>query len=201
MKKPGSLTITSKAGDIQAANNNAENILLQSANTDWVIESKLVYSRKPSGFSQNGGLIAYQDDDNYVKLVYGAGGMGFGRPGGNQSGSIFLVAEENGTSKNIATISMTDIIKDDNTLFLKIEKNGDRYSASYSVDGTKFESVGKTNILLKDIKTGILICEGVPDPRMARFLNMQGRTQQQNVPQSPFEVSVDYFHIKNSGAK
>jgi len=200
-KKTGFLTITSNAGDIQSANNNAENILLQSANTDWVIESKLLFSRKPSGFSQNGGLIAYQDDDNYVKLVYGAAGMGFGRPGRNQSGSIFLVAEENGTSKNIATISMTDIIKDDNTLFLKIEKNGDRYSASYSVDGTKFESVGKTNILLKDIQTGILICEGVPDSRMARFLNMQDRTPQQNVPQCPFEVSVDYFHIKNNGAK
>ena len=36
-KKTGSLTITSKAGDLQAANNNAENILLQSANTDWVV--------------------------------------------------------------------------------------------------------------------------------------------------------------------
>ena len=200
-KKTGSLTITSKTGDIQAANNNAENILLQGANTDWVIDSKLLFSRKPSGFSQNGGLIAYQDDDNYVKLVYGAGGMGFGRPGGNQSGSIFLMAEEHGNPKNVATISMTDIIKEDNTLILKLEKNGDRYSASYSIDGKKFEPIGNTNILLQDIKAGILICEGVPDPRIARFLNMQGRTQQQNVPQSPFEISVDYFHIKNNGAK
>ena len=200
-KKTGSLTITSKTGDLQAANNNAENILLQSANTDWVIESKLVFSRKPSGFSQSGGLIAYQDDDNYIKLVYGAGGMGFGRPGGNQSGSIFLVTEENGNLKNVATINMMDIIKEDNTLILKLEKKGDRYSTSYSVDGKIFESVGSTNILLQDIKAGILICEGVPDPQMARFLNMQGRTQQQNNPQSPFEVSVDYFHIKNDGVK
>ena len=92
-------------------------------------ESKLVFSRKPSGYSQNGGLIAYQDDDNYIKLVYGAGGMGFGRPGGNQSGSLFLASEENGNSKNIATISMTDCMED-NTLILKLEKKGDRYSAS-----------------------------------------------------------------------
>jgi beta-glucosidase len=175
--------------------------LLQSANTDWSVESKLVFSRKPSGFSQNGGLIAYQDDDNDIKLVYGAGGMGFGRPGGNQSGSLFLVSEENGNSKNVATINMTDIIKEDNTLILKLEKKGDRYSASYSLDGIKFEPVGITNILLQDIKAGILICEGVPDLRMARFFNMQSRTQQQNVPQIPFEVSVDYFHIKNNGAK
>ena len=143
--------------------------MLQSANTDWVVESKLVYSRKPSGFSQNGGLIAYQDDDNYIKLVYGAGGMGFGRPGGNQSGLLFLVSEENGNPKNVATISMMDIIKEDNTIYLKLEKKGDRYSASYSVDGNKFQSVGSTNLLLKDIRAGLLVCEGVPDPRMAEI--------------------------------
>jgi beta-glucosidase len=200
-KKTGSLTITAKAGDVQAMNNNAENILLQSANTDWVVESKLVFSKKPSGFSQNGGLIAYQDDDNYVKLVYGAGGRGFGRPGGNQSGSVFLVSEENGNPKNVATISMTDIMAEDNTLILKFEKQGDRYAASYSVDGKKFEPVGSTTMLLKDIKAGFLVCEGVPDPRMARFMNMQGQSQQQNIIQRPFEVSIDYFHIRNNGAK
>jgi beta-glucosidase-like glycosyl hydrolase len=199
-KKTGSLTITSRAGDIQAANNNAENILLQSANTDWVVESKLVFSKKPSGFSQNGGLVAYQDDDNYIKLVYGAGGRGFGRPGSNQSGSVLLVTEENGNPKNIATLSMADVIKADNTLYLKLEKKGDLYIASYSVDGQKFESVGNTSIILKDIKAGILICEGVPDARMLRFMNRDGQSQQ-TVPQSPFEVSVDYFHIKNSGTK
>jgi beta-glucosidase len=160
----------------------------------------LTYSRKPSGFSQNGGLIAYQDDDNYIKLVYGAaGGRGFGRSVGNQSGSILLVTEENGSTKNIATISMTNIIKDDCTLFLKLEKIGDEYIASYSIDGKKFEPLGSAKILLKDIRTGILICEGVLDPRMARF--MQGQSQHQSAAQNPFEVSVDYFHIKNSGAK
>ena len=83
---------------------------------------------------------------------------------------------------------------------LKLEKKGDLYIASYSVDGQKFESVGNTSIILKDIKAGILICEGVPDARMLRFMNRDGQSQQ-TVPQSPFEVSVDYFHIKNSGTK
>jgi beta-glucosidase len=200
-KKTGSLTITSKAGDIQAANNNAENILLQSANTDWVVESKLEFSKKPSGFTQSGGLVAYQDDDNYLKLVYGAGGgRSFGRPGGNQSGSVLLVTEEKGTPKNVATLSMADIIKDNITFYLKLEKKGDQYIASYSVDGKKFEPIGNTNLMLKDIKAGILVCEGVPDPRMARFMNRDGQSQQ-NTPQAPFEVSVDYFHIINNGAK
>ncbi|MBN2001306.1 glycoside hydrolase family 3 C-terminal domain-containing protein [candidate division KSB1 bacterium] len=200
-KKTGTLTITSKDGDIQAAHNNAENILLQSANTDWIIESKLVFSRKPSGFSQHGGVIAYQDDDNYIKLVFSAGAIGFRRPRGNQSGSVVLVTEENGNQKNVAIQSMADIINEDNTLWLKLEKAGDQYSAWYSTDGKKFESAGSTNNILGDIKAGIIICEGIPDPRMAGFLNRRGGSQQPSVPEIPFEVSVDYFHIKNMGAK
>ena len=46
-KNTGSLVLTSANGDIQGATNNAENILLQSANTDWTIDSKLVFRRKP----------------------------------------------------------------------------------------------------------------------------------------------------------
>jgi len=146
-------------------------------------------------------LLAYQDDDNYIKLVYGAGGRGFGRPGGNQSGSVFLVSEEMGNQKNIAVISMTDIILDNNILYFKLEKKGDKYFSWYSVDGKKFETVGNTSLVLKDIKAGIIVCEGAMDPRMARYMSMQNQSQQTKVPESPFEVSFDYFHIKNSGSK
>ena len=197
-KKKGTLTITAKEGDLQAAYNDAENILLQSANTDWVIESKLIFSRKPSGFSQNGGLIAYQDDDNYIKLVYGAAGFGFGRRGGNSSGAVQLVAEDNGYTKNIVSLNMTDITSDNTTIYLKLEKKSDQYIASCSTDGKKFQTVGNAKIILKDIKAGVMICEGRPDPRFARFMNRIG---QQAVSQNPFEMSVDYFQIKNSGAK
>src|SRR5450759_2153755 len=58
-KKSGSLLITSEKGDIVSSNNNAMNILLQSANTDWTIESKMVCSRKPSVPVQNAGILAY----------------------------------------------------------------------------------------------------------------------------------------------
>ena len=204
-KNAGSLVITSAKGDLQAENNNAENILLQSANSDWTIDSKLVFSRKPSGFSQNGGLLAYQDDDNYIKLVYSAGfgGMdfgGFGGPGAG-SGSMLLVKEENGNQVTAATLSMADIIKDNNTLFLKLEKKGSLYTASCSSDGKNFKTIGSTDIMFKDIKAGIMVCDGVPDPRIARFLDMLGMSQQKKEPEKPFEVSYDYFHITNNGLK
>ena len=206
-KRSGSLVITSEKGDIMTANNNAENILLQSANTDWTVESKLVFSRRPSGFSQNGGLLAYQDDDNYIKLVYSAGGGGrmgfggFGGPGGQGGGSMILVTEENGYQKNAATLRMADIIKDDNTLFLKFEKKGSLYSASCSSDGKNFKTIGTAELMLKDIKAGIFVCDGVPmSARFGNFPAMPGQ-QQPSQPETPFEVAYDYFHIVNKGLK
>ena len=69
--KSGSLTITSEAGDVSEGSNNAKNILLQSANNDWTIETKLVCSRTPSQ-PENAGILAYENDDNFVKLMFRA---------------------------------------------------------------------------------------------------------------------------------
>jgi beta-glucosidase len=200
-KKSGSLVITGKEGDIIESNNNAENILLQSANTDWSIESKIICSRKPTGFSENAGILAYQDDDNFVKLVYRSsmarGGFGFGRSSspGEQPGSVELIVESYGNQKSTKTLNMDGIIKDNNTLILKLEKRGSQYIASCSSDGEKFEMAGTADIALKDVKAGMIACKGVIPARMSYFR----RFMQQNEPDTPFEVEFDYFHITNSG--
>lgn len=200
-KKAGSLVITSDKGDITEKNNNAQNLLLQSANTDWTIETKITCSRKPTGFTQNAGIVAYQDDDNFVKLVYRAsfGRRSFGAAGaGEQPGSVEMLIESAGDQKASVTISMDGIIKADNTLVLKLMKQGDRYTAFCSADGKKFETVGSANVVLKDIKAGMMVCDGVLPARMAAF----GRAPQQNTqPATPFEVAFDYFHITNNGLK
>jgi beta-glucosidase len=200
-KKAGSLVITSSEGDITSTNNNAENMLLQSANTDWTIESKIIYSRKPSGFAQNGGILAYQDDDNFVKLVYRAsmGRRGFGGGGSEvQAGAVELVIEKDGYESSVASFSMADVIKDDNTIVLRLEKKGSVYSASCSADGRKFNAIGTADIMLKDVKTGMIACNGVAPARRGNFPGMQ---QQTNQPETPFEVAYDYFHIVNKGLK
>ena len=205
-KTSGSLVITGEKGDLSAANNNAENLLLQSANTDWSIDTKAVFSRRPGGFGEQGGILAYQDDDNYVKLVYSSGRGGFealfapGGPG-NQPGTVLLVTEKDGYQANAADLSMADIIKDNNTLILRLEKKGSEYNASISPDGKSFTSIGKADILLSDIKAGLIVCNGVPDPRLANFLDMPGMPQMNNQQQKPLEVSFDYFHILNKGLK
>jgi len=114
---------------------------------------------------------------------------------------MLLVKEENGNQVTAATLSMADIIKDNNTLFLKFEKKGSLYTASCSSDGKNFKTIGSADIMFKDIKAGIMVCDGVPDPRIARFTDMLGMSQQQKEPEKPFEVSYDYFHITNNGLK
>jgi hypothetical protein len=207
-KKAGSLVITSQKGDIVSTNNNAENILLQNANTDWAIESKIVYSRRPSGFAQNGGILAYQDDDNFVKLVYRSGGRrgmggfgGFGGPGGAgiQAGSVELVVEKDGYQTSAALLSLQDIIQENNTLILKLDKKGTLYTASCSSDGRNFKAIGTADIMLKDVKAGMITCDGVAPARMGNFPGMQ--QQQPSQTETPFEVAYDYFHIVSKGLK
>lgn len=198
-KQAGSLVLTSGKGDLNAANNNAENMLLQSANTDWTVESKLICSRKPSGFSQNAGLLAYQDDDHFAKLVYTAGGgrRGFGRLGaGEQPGSVELTIESKGEQKASVSISMEGIVTSDNTLILKLVKKGDLYTASCSADGKEFKPVGTATVVLKDIQVGLLVCDGVASARMGGF----NRPATTPAPaEKPFDVAFDYFHITSSG--
>ena len=202
-KTAGSLVITGEKGDLSAANNNAENLLLQSANTDWSIDTKAVFSRRPGGFGEQGGILAYQDDDNYVKLVYssGRGRGGFGGFGGagNQPGTVLLVTEKDGYQATAASLSMADIIKDNNTLILRLEKKGSEYSASVSPDGKKFIPVGNADVMMNNVMAGLMVCNGVTPARMGQ--GMPGMPQQNAQPQQPLEVSFDYFHIMNKGLK
>lgn len=200
-KQAGSLVLVSDSGDIAESNNNARNMLLQSANTDWTIKTKIVCSRRPSGFTENAGIVAYQDDDNFVKLAYrpsfGRGSFRRGTPG-EQPGSVELLIENGGAQKSSASLSMEGIIKENNTLILKLEKKGDLYTAFVSSDGEEFEFVETGNVVLKDIQAGVLACDGVLPARFAAFRRFMG---QGNQPGTPFEVAFDYFHIDNTGLK
>jgi beta-glucosidase len=199
-KRSGSLVITGEKGDIVATNNNAENILMQSANTDWTIESRMVFSRKPSGFSENGGILAYQDDDNFVKLVYRPDVMRrrFFDSGGTgvQPGSVELVAEKEGYQRSAAMLSMAEMVKDDNTLVLRLEKRGSLYTAACSSDGKNFKTIGTAEIILNNVKAGMIVCKG-SDEGIPSYM----RSQMPEPAKGEFEVAYDYFRITNNGLK
>ncbi len=164
-KNPGSITITSDPGDVSEGSNNAKNLLLQSANNDWTIETKLACSRVPSQ-PENAGILVYENDNNFVKLMLRAvikTTMSGRSPAGTgvQPGTIDLVIEENGIAKSLASFNLRNEITVNSPLILKLEKNGSIYTAYYSLDGSKFEKLGTADILLKDIRGGLIVCDGI----------------------------------------
>lgn len=194
--KPGSLTITTEPGDVSESSNNARNLLLQSANNDWTIETKLVCSRTPAQ-PENAGIIAYQDDDNFLKLMFRAV-IKTRRQTGIQPGTIDLLIEENGIAKSMKWVDIKEQVIGNKDLFLKLEKKGSIYNAYYSWDGVKYELLATADIMLKDIRAGLIACDGVVTQSMTSTFYFDKST---NKPDTPFDVSFDYFRITNSGLK
>ena len=66
---PGSLTITPKTGDLNDDHEHGEERRCsQPALGNWTMTSKLTFSARPNAATQQGGIIAYGDDNNYLKF-------------------------------------------------------------------------------------------------------------------------------------
>ena len=193
--KAGALTLVSEVGDVSEGSNNAKNVLLQSANNDWTIETKLACSRIPSQ-PENAGILAYQNDDNFVKLMLRAV-IKTSRSGRNgaeeQPGAIDLIIEENGIAKSMATFNLRKAITGSNALRLKLEKKGSIYTAYYALEGD-FIKLGTAELQLRDIRAGLIACDGVILQGMKSTFYFNSDTTK---PSTPFEVAFDYFHIVN----
>ena len=190
-ESPKYLTVTAKTGDIRGTANNAENILLQSANTDWSITSRMEFSKRPLKADQQGGIIAYQDDDNYVKLVYVNSIKGF--LGGDEY--IELLIERQGEQYSAANIKTTGLVPDDLAMVLKLEKKGSKYTAYYATGGKDFVLLGSTDAILSDIKVGLIACDGAKNPNGGLFAQLPAASG----ADKPFKVKFDYFDITNTG--
>jgi beta-glucosidase len=106
--------------------------------------------------------------------------------------------EEKGLTKSLASVDLMEEITGDNALILKLEKKGSLYTASYSLDGENYETLGTADILLKDIKAGLIVCDGVITQNMKSTFWFNPDTTK---PETPFDVSFDYFRIENNGSK
>ena len=196
----GRLEITAATGDINTASDNGQNIVLQSANSDWTIDTKLQVSALPTGV-QNAGLVAYQDDSHFVKFVYTGAAM---RRGGMQqgaavpaAGSLQLYVEENGASKSTLSVNLAEAGVKDNTIWLKLEKDGSIYTAFYSVNGKNWIQAGQTEIALKDIQAGLIACNGVQNMRMGMRPGGAAAAAPAQQNSAPLKAWFDWFRIKN----
>jgi|GEM_PF-2628394 len=148
---PGFMTISPRTGDIYQTSTDAKNILLQDAPGDWTIETKFICSVRPHVAYQQGGLIAYQDMDNYIKFEWEATGS---------SSTIIQVCREVNGSPSANSIN-GNVVGSDNTLWLRMVKNGNQYTCYYSTDGTNYTQVGSTYTLnFNNVKTGLIAING-----------------------------------------
>jgi beta-glucosidase len=176
----GALTIQPEAGDLNANTNTAKNLLLQPVVGDWTIESKLNFNVTPHANNQQGGIIAYQDDNDYIKLDWEFTGN-----------AAQLVETQEDFSNNpapaytapiatvLASVPTANLGVSGGNLWLKMIKTGQRYKTYYSVDGTNWVSVYDEGDSLSNVKVGVFA------------YNRAGTS-------SDLKVGFDYFRIATS---
>jgi regulation of enolase protein 1 (concanavalin A-like superfamily) len=159
------MTISPRAGDIYGESTDAKNILLQNAPGDWTIETKLVCSITPYASYQQGGIIVYQDMNNYMKLDWESN---------NSTNIIQACWEVDGA--DTATSVDGSVVGSDNTLWLRMVKEGNVYTSYYSTNGTDFTQVGGENTLnFSNVQAGLIAING-------------------SGTNTDLDVKYDYFH-------
>jgi PKD repeat protein/plastocyanin len=133
----GDLTVTLESGDIYTADTNPppNNLILQSADhagADWVIETKLS-GNLTDGYGQ-GGLLAYSNGDNYVKLD------AISDQGNTRINRIELRSEIGGVVQNPQPQMDVPMTNPPN-IWLRLTKAGNNYSGEVSFDGTTWTAM------------------------------------------------------------
>ena len=147
----GRLSITPGAGDLAGATNTAPNLVLQPAAGDWAIQTKVDLTSAPSLTGQQAGLIAYQGDDDYLKL------------GWEFSGGAARLTEVTEDSLSGAPVTVTlaslptaSLLPEGaHAVWLRMVKDGVRYRTFYSADGRDWRFVYETGAALRSLQVGV----------------------------------------------
>jgi beta-glucosidase len=170
----GSLQITPEQGDLTGTTDTARNLLVQPAVGDWAIESKLTFSAPPHASTQQAGIMAYQDDGDYLRV------------GWEYSGGVAQLYETTQDSLSGAPVNqvLTTIptagVLTSTTLWLRMVKHGPRYTTYYSTDGSGWVPIYSVGASLQNDKVGLFAFSGADAT-------------------NDLNVKVDYFHVHNWG--
>lgn len=173
---PGSLAIKPEQGDLNGATNTAKNLVLQDAPGDWTMESKLNFNVTPHVANQQGGIIAYGSDNDYLKLDWEFG----------TQAQLALVLEDNLSGapvvQTLTTLPTAAILGtgNDKNVWLRMTKSGTTYTAFYSTDGTTFTQLWKTGATLSNVKVGPF-------------------AYNRNGTAADLTVLFDWFHVTSTG--
>lgn len=128
----GRLTIQSQSGSFYQDQNNAHNQFVQDAFGDWEATVKMDLDELPYANYHSLGIVAKQDDDNYINLKIEWSG----------SLSIDYTQETNGSRKILESLSAAHLAKFTDTVYFRLTKCGNTYSAAVSPDGKTYIRMG-----------------------------------------------------------
>lgn len=151
------ITITTSATDLSAGGGTTPNIFLTEVGDDWEIETKLSFSGMPTQSYQQGGILAYTDDDNYVKLGV--------EPNGSSVGTVKFQCEEGGATRTseLYYSTLPETVASSKTVWLRLKKAENQYTASFSTNGETFTEIGSLSINLSKVRFGFYACHVMSD--------------------------------------
>ena len=137
----GVLWVETVEGDIYQDGDpsGTRNFILQTADhagEDWTIETKVRAGQLVGGYSQ-GGLIAWVDDDNYVKLD------AISDLNQTRINRLELRSEVGGAVQNPQP-NVQPIPAEVNDVWLRLSKSGTTYTGEYSWDGETWTTIAQT---------------------------------------------------------
>jgi PKD repeat protein len=140
----GNVAIPTGVGDIYQTTNTGTNFVLRTAPSGaFTVTAKINHHGNER--YQQGGIIVYGDDDNYVKLD---------RTATNASGStntefFEFIQEVAATARNASQDHTTNLASDfPSDFYLRIVWDGTNMTGAYSTDGTAWTSVGRASTAL-----------------------------------------------------
>ena len=125
------LNISTLQGDIYQTNKSFNNVFIREADGNWEVVAKVHFPVAPNSTYQQFMLLGWKDDDNYVKLDVEASSA--------TARVIQFMREQNGATTTIGTnATATNFNNADGslTLYFRLRKNGDSFTAAYSRNGT-----------------------------------------------------------------
>ena len=135
---PGYLRIITQQGGLIDIGGTAKNILLTAAPIGrYQITTRVTIT--PTENFQGAAIFVYQDDDNYLTIA---------RRYGNEN-KVSLRKEVNGVQTTL------EVLEAATTLYLRIDRNGDTYTGTYSTDGIVWINIGGFDLTFNSPKVGI----------------------------------------------
>ncbi|MDR0424945.1 MAG: glycoside hydrolase family 3 C-terminal domain-containing protein [Clostridiales Family XIII bacterium] len=134
IEKGRGLKLPTQRYDINGATSaDWKNLFVRPGGGEWEIVGKFFFPVRPSATYQQIGLLAFQDENNYVKIDCERGGNNIVVQAG---------AEINGTFSGSSANNITPQNGQPLVIYFKLTRSGDSYRGAYSLDGMNYTNVG-----------------------------------------------------------